>query len=1272
MANRKEYEMLFLLNASLNGNFQGTFSKAQQEFAKLGREVQDLQKLQANVSSYQKQEQAIAATGAKLSSLRQQHGLLQQEISETTGSTSGLEREKLRLEQRIRDTETALERQKQKLDAASRALQEAGIDTKNLTDADAKLAEQLKELQVQQDRAAGSADSFGRQAAQGIEAVQSALVAAGIADALGEIKDAYLECVTIAADFQEGMSNVEALSGATAQEMADLMAQAKELGAETKYTALEASEAMGYMAMAGWDAQQMMSGMSGVIDLAAASGESLAMVSDIVTDNLTAFGLTAADTAHFADVLAAAATNSNTSVSIMGETFKQSASVAGTLGYSIEDIAVATGLMANAGVKGSIGGTALKNTFNGLLEGVTLTSAAFGEYTYSAVKTDGAMKDFAGTIDELRVYFDQMTDAERANNAMAIAGQEGYNGLLAILNATESDYQSLTDSINNCSGAAQKMADIKMDNLNGQLALMNSAWEAVQTTIGEQFNPELRELSETGTDVLNWVNTFVQENPSLVKGVTVAAGAFGVAAVAITGVTAAIRVADAAAAIFAGTMGVAVGPVLAVVAAGAALTGIAYALGDACKVTADESYALTAASREQYEQLESLNDEYERAVEQFGEASYETQSLRWQIDDLTASYESGKQTFEEYQDAHEMVMDSYRDAAAARESASASLDTETAGTDALIGKLAELTSSSAKAAESQDAIRAIVDHLNETLPDLGLNYDSVISGSDGFISSLKEMAQAEAEARRMAQDYENYVNALQQRGVLGSRKDDAAEQVRLAAEDYESALAAYNRAKEPYMRRSAVVSAPEITRTKADMDAAKEQLDTCNTILEETTGPYEENEIALSKLEGKFQAYHAAQEAAANAAPTLEGALASARAQIERLTAAYNEAYAVAEESISGQYSLWDKAADAAAINASAINAALESQITYWEDYNANLASLGERSAGIDGLSEMIASFADGSAESVNAIAGMASASDEDLRTMAANWQELQKQQSETAGSLAELVAGFPEQLEQMAAAMEDGVEGMSMPDEAGESARNTIQAFINEAETMLPAVQDAYALLGKAAADSLEIDLTKTSGGAGNAAWATSLTPGPAKYTDSAWYANNGRGFASGTQNAPPGWAWVGEEGPELMRMHGGEQILPADISEQFAYLTSYYNNVAAYAGGTGSVSGWVEASNTAYATYQNTVSTYGKSVSNTVSYGNSVVNTAAAIEAIPAIGGGASSVIVEIHIHLEGNAAPETVQALEDYVRRGELRDVITGVMEDIQTDARRGAYG
>ena len=168
------------------------------------------------------------------------------------------------------------------------------------------------------------------------------------------------------------MSNVEALSQANTQEMAALTAQAKELGATTKFTAQEAGDAMGYMAMAGWDANDMLQGMDGVLQLAAASGEDLAMVSDIVTDSLSAFGLTAKDTAHFSDVLAAAATNSNTNVAIMGETFKMSASVAGALGYSIEDVAVAMGLMANSGVKGSIAGTALRNTFNGLLEGVTL------------------------------------------------------------------------------------------------------------------------------------------------------------------------------------------------------------------------------------------------------------------------------------------------------------------------------------------------------------------------------------------------------------------------------------------------------------------------------------------------------------------------------------------------------------------------------------------------------------------------------------------------------------------------------------------------------------------------------------------------------------------------------------------------------------------------------------------------------------------------------------------------------------------------------------
>ena len=294
--------------------------------------------------------------------------------------------------------------------------------------------------------------------------------------------------------------------------------------------------------MAGWDAQEMLGGMSGVINLAAAAGEDLAQVSDIVTDNLSAFGLKASDTAHFADVLAAAAANSNTNISIMGETFKSSSSVAGALGYSIEDVAVMVGLMANNSVKGSRAGTALRNIFNGLLGGVTLTAKAFGELDYSAVNSDGSMKGLMETVEDLRGYFSQMTEAERVNNAMTIAGMRGYNGLLAILNATNEDFQSLYASINNCNGAAERMAKVKLDNLNGDITLMNSAMEALQSTIGEQFNPELRALTQLKTELLNGLNDFIIESPSLTKGLMAGAGAAMALGTAIVGVNTAMKV----------------------------------------------------------------------------------------------------------------------------------------------------------------------------------------------------------------------------------------------------------------------------------------------------------------------------------------------------------------------------------------------------------------------------------------------------------------------------------------------------------------------------------------------------------------------------------------------------------------------------------------------------------------------------------------------------------------------------------------------------------
>ena len=385
-AGRKEYEMLFQLNAQLGSSYNGTFSKAQSQVAAMQKEISTLSKTQSDISAYQKQQSAIEASRQKLAVLQQQYDNIQREIQETGEYSSDLENKLLAKQQQIERTTASIERQSDKLNQMGHALNEAGVDTNNLQGESARLGKEIDELKEKQEEAADSATGFGEQASAAFGAIQTAIASAGIAEALKEIVEAYMECVTVSGDFEAGMSNVEALSGATAEELAVLTATAKELGATTVFTAQQSADAMGYMAMAGWDAADMVSGIDGVLQLAAASGEDLALVSDIVTDNLTAFGLTAADTARFADVLAAAATNSNTSVSVMGETFKMSASIAGALGYSVEDVAVAVGLMANSGIKGSIAGTALKNTFNGLLEGVTITGAAFGEYEYSAIQ----------------------------------------------------------------------------------------------------------------------------------------------------------------------------------------------------------------------------------------------------------------------------------------------------------------------------------------------------------------------------------------------------------------------------------------------------------------------------------------------------------------------------------------------------------------------------------------------------------------------------------------------------------------------------------------------------------------------------------------------------------------------------------------------------------------------------------------------------------------------------------------------------------------------
>lgn len=300
--------------------------------------------------------------------------------------------------------------------------------------------------------------------------------------------------VKVTSDFESAMSKVSAISGATGGDLDALNKKAQEMGAKTKFSATESAEAFTYMAMAGWKTEDMLSGIDGIMSLAAADGLDLATTSDIVTDALTAFGLSASDSGHFADVLAKASSNANTNVSMLGESFKYAAPVAGALGYSAEDTAIALGLMANAGIKGSQGGTALRGSLTRLIKPTDEAAVLMEQYGLSMTNADGSMKSLGEVMNMLRDRLGGLTEAEQAQVAAQIFGQEAMSGMLAIINASDSDYAKLTDAIYDADGAAQQMADTMLDNLSGQLTLLKSALEGLAIQFGEILMPYIKQF----------------------------------------------------------------------------------------------------------------------------------------------------------------------------------------------------------------------------------------------------------------------------------------------------------------------------------------------------------------------------------------------------------------------------------------------------------------------------------------------------------------------------------------------------------------------------------------------------------------------------------------------------------------------------------------------------------------------------------------------------------------------------------------------------------
>ena len=457
-----------------------------------------------------------------ISAQKRQLDLLNDELEKTAKEYGENSAAADRVRIRINNQKAAIAKNEAEYSKYASKLQEVTGDTKKYEDA-------LDDLKDKTDTAS---DGFTV-----MKGALASLVADGIRTAISGLKDLAKETYNAGANFEQAMAQVEAISGATGDEVDALTEKAKEMGSKTKFSATESAEAFNYMAMAGWKTEDMLNGIEGIMNLAAASGEDLATTSDIVTDALTAMGYSAGDAGKLADVMAAASSNANTNVALMGATFQYAAPIVGALGYNMEDTAVAIGMMANAGIKGEKAGTALRSILNRLSAPPKEAATAMDELGISLTDSKGKMKPFNQIIKDLRKSFSKLSETEKTATAKHLAGQEAMSGLLAIVNASEEDFGKLTDAVNESSGAAQSMSDTMNDTVQGQATLIKSQIEGIMIKIFEKVAPTIREAMDGASKALDKVDwdavgdkvkgffqkimdgfKFIKENANTIKG----------------------------------------------------------------------------------------------------------------------------------------------------------------------------------------------------------------------------------------------------------------------------------------------------------------------------------------------------------------------------------------------------------------------------------------------------------------------------------------------------------------------------------------------------------------------------------------------------------------------------------------------------------------------------------------------------------------------------------------------------------------------------------
>ncbi|MBR3767525.1 MAG: phage tail tape measure protein [Clostridia bacterium] len=1109
------------------------------------KEIAELSKIQSDISSFQKQQGAVEATRSKLAVLQQQYDNIQREINETEGFSSSLENKLLSKQQQIEKTSAALGAQTDRLEKMENALKAAGVNTDTLSDKSAELTAEMNALKKKQEEAAEGATRFGENSVSALEAAGAALAAAGLAKAFEKISEEIIECVKASVEFESEQTGVFKTVDGTEAELLAITKEIKNMTTEIPATTTEiaaVAEAAGQLGVATNDVMDFTQVM---INL----GESTNLTADDAASSFAKFanitGTASENYSRLGSVVVDLGNNFATTEADIVSMSTRLASAGTLAGFSEAEIMALSAAMSSVGIEAEAGGTAMTQTFSSIEKAVETQNENLLEFArvaeMSADEFSAAWK--TSPVEALQAFISGLGRLDsKGESSVLVLENLGLTGIrqtnmlksLGLAAETLGEAVSTANKAWNENTALTAEANKRYETTAAKLQMLQNTYGNLQAAIGDVYTPTVAELAEVGTDVLKTATEFIEQNPDLVRAITALGIGVGGFSAALVGYVAVSKLAKAATDALTASMKA--NPYL---LAASAIVGVVSALGSLTvlmKNTKDETEdgakalrELTETSRQEYFELQKLQTEYNALTDGQKANSQEAALLAWEIENLNSRFEANKQTLSEYVEERKAAYEETANFVEETKRSIKEIQQEELVMNALINRLRELAPATDDAVLKQEEARNIVETLNAAFPHLALSYSEVAKNVDDYASAM-ETANA-IETKRAEKKLKQEAVAKAEADLVQREKEraDAVAQHESALKRLADAQSAYNRKLGESANAENGIFAYGIAKLNAYLSDEGKELRAAEEALVTYNDKIKESEEAIAKYNAVIAENKAVYDYL-NDSAVIENVTES----IQILALSYSECYAEMKEIFAGQFDLFSEAQANADMTVANAQAAMNSQLTFWQNYADNISILRSVSADDLGVTqtyyeEIIAYAQSGTQEAAGFAASLAEAvnsgNTQAIAKLAETVGEVKAARELAAGEVTAWQVDFEGQMQAIISAMENGLAQMDMSEEAIEAAKSTMSSYAEQiASDGVLAVQNAVKVAEQvraaleAGSANLNIDINAY----------TTETYGPA--------------YAAGTSNATPGWHLVGEKGPEIVYFGGGETVFPSD----------------------------------------------------------------------------------------------------------------------------------